>query len=127
MRAILRAIPRCFSPRLSSASRDVSSACTQLRPLNENARDVLHQRAYSRSGAVPICGMTACLLLPVVAAAYMNSAHAATEEEQAKACRGDAMKLCSDEIPNKEKIAACLQKKRNQLTPACRAMFKKSK
>jgi hypothetical protein len=53
-----------------------------------------------------------------------TAAHAASEDEQAKACRGDAMHFCSAEIPNKEKITACMKQHVDELSPACRAMFK---
>ena len=56
-----------------------------------------------------------------------TAAHAASEDEQAKACRGDAMHFCSSEIPNKEKITACMKQHVDELSPACRAMFKGGK
>ncbi|AJZ63283.1 hypothetical protein OI25_4199 [Paraburkholderia fungorum] len=57
----------------------------------------------------------------------VNAASAATEDEQAKACRGDAMHFCAAEIPNKEKITACMKQHVDELSPACRAMFKGGK
>ncbi|MGF6774310.1 hypothetical protein P3T18_006825 [Paraburkholderia sp. GAS199] len=56
-----------------------------------------------------------------------SSANAATEDEQAHACRGDAMHFCSAEIPNKEKIKACMKQHMDELSPGCRAMFKDGK
>jgi hypothetical protein len=53
----------------------------------------------------------------------VSEAHAATQNEQEKACRGDAMHFCSAEIPNKEKITACKQHV-SELSPPCQAMFK---
>ena len=54
-------------------------------------------------------------------------AHAATQDEQAKACRGDAMHFCAADIPNKAKITACMKQHVDELSPACRAMFKSGK
>jgi hypothetical protein len=53
-----------------------------------------------------------------------GGAHAATHEEQEKACRADAMKFCSAEIPNKDKITACMKQHKSELSPGCQAMFK---
>jgi hypothetical protein len=63
----------------------------------------------------------------LVALSAVSAAHAATEDDQAKACRGDAMHFCSAEIPNKEKITACMKQHIDELSPACRAMFKGGK
>nr|WP_242010090.1 hypothetical protein [Acetobacter conturbans] len=52
-----------------------------------------------------------------------SPASAATRAQQTAACKGDALKLCTFSIPNEKKIAACLQSKRDQLSPACKAMF----
>jgi hypothetical protein len=43
--------------------------------------------------------------------------------EQRAACEGDAMRLCGDFAPDVQLITACMQSKRSQLTPACRAQF----
>jgi hypothetical protein len=33
------------------------------------------------------------------------------------------MRLCSDEIPNVSRIAACMHRKKAQLSPGCRAVM----
>lgn len=53
--------------------------------------------------------------------------HAASRDEQAKACRGDAMHFCASDIPNKAKITACMKQHIDELSPPCRAMFKGGK
>lgn len=53
----------------------------------------------------------------------LQGASAATKDEQAAACRGDAVRLCTFAIPNEAKITACMKKKIDQLSPRCRAMF----
>jgi hypothetical protein len=57
----------------------------------------------------------------------VTAAHAATHDEQAKACRGDAMHFCAADIPNKAKITACMKQHIDELSPPCRAMFKGGK
>ncbi|MFM0737593.1 hypothetical protein PQQ51_10165 [Paraburkholderia xenovorans] len=66
-------------------------------------------------------------LVALSALSAVTAANAASEEEQSKACRGDAMHFCSSEIPNKEKITACMKQHVNELSPGCRAMFKGGK
>ncbi|MCH4090804.1 hypothetical protein [Acetobacter sp.] len=66
------------------------------------------------------CGLLLSVVSPTVVLA-------ATREEQTAACKGDALKLCAFSIPNEKKIAACLQAKRDRLSPACKAMFPEKK
>ncbi|CAD6556074.1 hypothetical protein [Paraburkholderia metrosideri] len=56
-----------------------------------------------------------------------SPASAASEDEQAKACRGDAMHFCAADIPNREKITACMKQHLDELSAPCRAMFKGGK
>ena len=44
--------------------------------------------------------------------------------EQRAACEGDAMRLCSEFIPDVARITRCMEVKRRQLSPRCRTMFK---
>ncbi|HXZ10362.1 MAG TPA: cysteine rich repeat-containing protein [Paraburkholderia sp.] len=57
------------------------------------------------------------------AIALATSAGAATRAEQKKACRGDAFHFCAADIPDREKIIACLKRHLSELKPACQAMF----
>jgi hypothetical protein len=43
--------------------------------------------------------------------------------EQQQACTPDAERLCSEFIPDAGKVAACMSRKRSQLSPVCRAAF----
>jgi hypothetical protein len=43
--------------------------------------------------------------------------------EQEQACTGDAFRLCSAEIPDIERVTACMVRNRAQLSPPCRAQF----
>jgi hypothetical protein len=44
--------------------------------------------------------------------------------EQEQACTGDAFRLCSSEIPNVDRVTACMVRNRSQLSPPCRAQFR---
>ncbi len=75
------------------------------------------------------CGNAKAFINMMAGAAFvlsgMNICQAAetTRAREAHACERDAFKFCGNDIPNKKKIAACLQANREQLRPACRALF----
>ena len=54
----------------------------------------------------------AVMLLPTAVEAY-------TPEGQ-RACTGDAFRLCSAEIPNVDRVRACLHRNKAQLSSGCR-------
>ena len=56
------------------------------------------------------------LLLP-------TAGHAYTQEEQA-ACQPDAFRLCGSEIPDVDRVTACMIARKSQLSPQCRAFFR---
>jgi hypothetical protein len=56
-------------------------------------------------------------------AALPTASHAYTPEEQA-ACQPDAFRLCGSEIPNIDRVTACMVAKRAQLSPECKRFFR---
>jgi hypothetical protein len=46
--------------------------------------------------------------------------------QERSACTGDAFRLCAADIPDVPKIEVCLDHKKSQLSPACRAEFQPS-
>lgn len=44
-------------------------------------------------------------------------------DEQREACTPDAFRLCSSEIPDVSRVAACMAAKKASLSPPCRAVF----
>jgi hypothetical protein len=44
-------------------------------------------------------------------------------ERQTEACMGDALRLCSYAVPDEGRVAACMNAKRAELNPGCRAFF----
>jgi hypothetical protein len=66
----------------------------------------------------------ALLLATGLAAALASGdSHAYTMEQQ-QACTPDAFRLCSSEIPNIERVTACMVRNKSQLSPQCRAFFR---
>ncbi|WP_431015606.1 hypothetical protein [Bradyrhizobium pachyrhizi] len=58
----------------------------------------------------------AALLLPGRSEAYTP--------DQQQACTPDAFRLCSPEIPDVDRITACMIRNKAQLSPACRVFFR---
>jgi hypothetical protein len=44
----------------------------------------------------------------------------ADEQSDQQACMGDAMSICGQFIPDREKVGACLFSNRSRISPACR-------
>jgi len=44
--------------------------------------------------------------------------------EQEQACTSDAFRLCSSEIPDVDRVTACMAARKSQLSPLCRAQFR---
>jgi hypothetical protein len=65
---------------------------------------------------VLVAATLACSVLPHVGYAY-------TPEEQ-QACQGDAFRLCGPEIPDVDRVTACMVSKRSQLSPGCAVYFR---
>ncbi len=65
-------------------------------------------------------------LFAIVALSALGVAGANADElreRQTQACMNDAMRLCSAYIPDETRISACMEAKRADLTPGCRAFF----
>ena len=64
---------------------------------------------------------SACIAILV--ASYVTPSAAATVEERS-ACTPDVLRLCSTDIPNVERIVACMKRERTKLSPACAAVVR---
>jgi hypothetical protein len=68
-----------------------------------------------------------CLALVVGSTAAMQSAAFAQESrgtmEQQMACTPDVWRLCSDQIPDRDRIVGCLRQNTRLLSGPCRAVF----
>ena len=73
-------------------------------------------RSRGLTFGVVIATALCCSLLSTAARAY-------TPEEQ-QACSGDAMRLCGPEIPDIDRITACMIARKDELSPACRVFFR---
>jgi hypothetical protein len=67
------------------------------------------------------------LLFAIASAATVLAARPslAFSSEAQQMCTGDAMRLCGHEIPNVQRITACMHKLRAQVSPGCRAVMER--
>src|SRR5580704_15264699 len=72
---------------------------------------------FSNSGR---CGL---MVATTLVFGMLATASQAYTLEQQQMCSGDAMRLCSSEIPNVERITACMERQRDSLSEGCRAVF----
>ena len=72
--------------------------------------------------ALPAAILGLGLLLAPVGAAKAQGYQG--EQDAQSACTPDVFRLCSQFIPNRGPIVACLTRSRALLSPACRAFFK---
>lgn len=67
---------------------------------------------------------TASLLaFAATAIVVQTSPGLAFSSEAQQMCSGDAMRLCSNEIPDIPRIRACMVHKKAQVSPGCRAVM----
>ncbi len=64
------------------------------------------------------------LLATAVALILLPTSSGAYTPEQQQACSGDAMRLCGPEIPDVDRITACMIRNKSQLSPQCRVYFR---
>jgi len=64
------------------------------------------------------------LMLAIALSAWMwPAASRAYTPEQQQACSDDAFRLCGADIPDIERVTACMIRNKSQLTPGCRVHF----
>jgi hypothetical protein len=63
-----------------------------------------------------VATMFALLMQPTTGRAY-------TQEQEA-ACSGDAFRLCGPEIPDVDRVTACMVENKSQLSPGCLVYFR---
>ncbi len=64
------------------------------------------------------------MLATALSVSMWSSSSQAYTPEQEQACTSDAFRLCSSEIPNVDRVTACMVAKKSQLSPGCRAQFR---
>jgi hypothetical protein len=77
-----------------------------------------------RTGLITTRNLNAILAGVAMSLAVLPTASQAfTEEDQRRLCMGDVFRLCSQDIPDRERIIACMQRQRTSLSDGCRSVF----
>jgi len=69
-----------------------------------------------------IAGGTKALIAAGFMLGMISAAHAYTAEQQ-QLCTDDAFRLCSSEIPDVDRVTACMVRHKTELSPACKSVF----
>ena len=64
------------------------------------------------------------MLATALSVAMFSTASRAYTPEQEQACTGDAFRLCGAEIPDVDRVTACMVRNKSQLSSGCRAYFR---
>ena len=74
-----------------------------------------------RAGGVAV--FAAAIILVLAGALPAASAEYRGTQDQQQACTPDVMRLCSDSLPDVDRIVGCLRRNRSNLSPACGSVF----
>jgi hypothetical protein len=64
------------------------------------------------------------MLATALSVSLLATAGQAYTPEQQQACSDDAFRVCSSDIPDVDRVTACMIRNRAQLSPGCRAFFR---
>jgi hypothetical protein len=64
------------------------------------------------------------MLATATSFSMLSTAADAYTPEQEQMCTSDAFRLCSSDIPDVDRVTACMVRQRSQLSPGCRAFFR---
>lgn len=67
--------------------------------------------------------LAGAVLLSIAGAFPAMSAEYRGTQDQQQACTPDVMRLCSDSVPDVNRIVTCLRRNRSNLSPACGSVF----
>jgi hypothetical protein len=73
-------------------------------------------------GKFALTATLAGLLLSSAVGSSADAQYRGTPEMQ-QACTPDVMRLCNDDVPDVDRIVACMKRNRANLSPACGAVF----
>jgi hypothetical protein len=63
------------------------------------------------------------IILASIGAVTLPASGNAYTEEQQRLCNDDAMRLCGEDVPDVDRITACMQRKRALLSKECKSVF----
>ena len=66
------------------------------------------------------------MLATALSVSMLATAGQAYTPEQQQACSDDAFRVCSSDIPDVDRVTACMIRNKAQLSPGCRVFFRPS-
>jgi hypothetical protein len=69
------------------------------------------------------CIPLAATLAAALSLSLLPRASSAYTVEQQQYCTGDALRLCGSEVPDVDRVTACMIRHKSQLSPECRRVF----
>ena len=84
------------------------------------ARCIVKSDAIRADTTVAVAGI---LLATLVGSIFGANAQYRGTPEMQQACTPDVMRLCNNDVPDVDKIVACMKRNRPNLSPACGAVF----
>jgi hypothetical protein len=138
--------PRSYIPVPAServqrtTTKTVHGDCVSLSTTESRLRSCIDSKVVNRldddrnagqSGAGTMRQMVCVRGLLLVAgiaasgALWPSASRAFTQEDQRRLCTPDVLRLCSSEIPDVERITACMRRQRANLSEGCRSVFGK--
>jgi hypothetical protein len=98
------------------------SASRVQRPRNEQRQHRV--QPWGTSMTFRLTSRAALLFATAFAAAALSASPGpALASDAQQMCTGDAMRLCGHEIPNVQRITACMHKQRANVSAGCRAVM----
>jgi hypothetical protein len=64
------------------------------------------------------------MLATALSVGMLPASSRAYTPEQQQACTGDAFRLCNAEIPDVDRVTACMIRNKSRLSPGCRVLFR---
>jgi hypothetical protein len=81
------------------------------------------ERIWKRASGAMVLSMVLSMVLALALTTWSTSSFAIGSAEQRAACTPDVFRLCSSEIPNVDRIVACLKQQRPNLSKPCQAVM----
>jgi hypothetical protein len=81
------------------------------------------ERIWKRTSGAMVPSMVLSTVLALALATWSTASFAIGSAEQRAACTPDVFRLCSSEIPNVDRIVACLKQQRPNLSKPCQAVM----
>jgi hypothetical protein len=78
-----------------------------------------------RTDQLYVRGLLLATAVAACSAVWPSASRAFTEEDARRLCTPDVLRLCSSEIPDVERITACMRRQRANLSEGCRSVFGK--